>query len=173
MRALPSLARGLLLIALLCLTLPATAAPSKVFGWVEEGVLDPEHITVKIKLDTGALTSSLDARDQQTFTRDGEQWVRFNIEVKDSRSGKLVISQFERAVVRRVKVRGAGGADSRAVVMMDMCIGDRVYHEEFSLNDRGDMLYPVLIGRRTIRHLGLVDVSRTFLHEPKCRKPAR
>ncbi len=159
---------GVLLLALLTQTV--VAAPDRTFGWIEEGVLEPEHITVKLKLDTGALTSSMDARHQQRFSRDGKSWVRFNIEVTDSRTGKHVISQFERPIERRVKVRGAGGADSRAVVFMDMCIGDRSYREEFSLNDRGDMLYPVLIGRRMIRHLGLVDVSRTFIHEPRCKR---
>ncbi|MNM31879.1 hypothetical protein D3C81_424640 [compost metagenome] len=47
----------------LCLAQPAVSAskasqPEKVFGWVEEGVLMPEKISVKIKMDTGALTSS-------------------------------------------------------------------------------------------------------------------
>lgn len=165
--------RPIALLLLFLLSPAVLAAPAKVFGWIEEGILEPEHITVKIKLDTGALTSSMDARDQQRFTRDGKRWVRFKIEVDDSRTGKRVITQFERPIARMVKVRGAGGADSRAVVFMAMCIGDRVYREEFSLNNRGDMLYPVLIGRRTIQHLGLVDVSRTFTRKPTCRRDAR
>lgn len=51
-----------LLIMLLSLTvepvLSSPARPEKVFGWIEEGILLPENIAVKIKLDTGALTSS-------------------------------------------------------------------------------------------------------------------
>ena len=151
----------------------AEAAPKKIFGWIEEGVIEPEHISIKIKLDTGALTSSLDARDLTRFSRDGESWVRFKMEVKDSETGKLAVALFERPVERRVKVRGAGGIDRRPIVFMDMCIGDRIYHEEFSLNDRGKMLYPALIGRRTIEHLGLIDVSRTFTREPNCKREKR
>ncbi len=158
------------LVTLLLLAQSGLAAPARTFGWIEEGILEPEHVTVKLKLDTGALTSSMDARDQKRFNRDGKSWIRFNVEVTDSETGKHVISQVERPIARRVKVRGAGGADSRAVVLMDICIGDRLYSEEFSLNDRGHMLYPVLIGRRTIQHLGLVDVSRTFIHEPRCKR---
>ncbi|MEB3735803.1 hypothetical protein ULF88_20965 [Halopseudomonas pachastrellae] len=30
------------------------------------------------------------------------------------------------------------------------------------------MNYPVLIGRRTIAHIGLIDVSETFMHKPSC-----
>ena len=56
---------------------------------------------------------------------------------------------------------------------MQMCIGDQVYDEQFSLNDRDKMIYPVLIGRRTLEHLGAVDASRTFTLEPRCGKRAK
>lgn len=147
-------------------TAPATAP--QVFGWVEEGLIQPENISVKIKLDTGALTSSMDAKDLKRFEKDGETWVRFNVEVKDSDAGKMVSAAFERRVVRNVKVRGAGGAERRPIVLMKMCIGKRVYSEQFSLKNRGKMNYPVLIGRSTLEHLGLVDVAKTFTMEPHC-----
>ncbi|AOE86607.1 ATP-dependent zinc protease [Pseudomonas sp. TCU-HL1] len=151
---------------------PATKDRAKVFGWVEEGLLLPEKVSVKIKLDTGALTSSMDAKDLERFEKEGEKWVRFNVEVKDSETGEMVSIPFERPVERSVKVRGAGGAEHRPVVKLKMCIGDHVYDEEFSLKNRGKMLYPVLIGRRTLEHLGAVDVSRTFTTEPKCDEGA-
>ena len=56
------------------------------------------------------------------------------------------------------------------MVKMSICMGDRVYEEQFSLRDRGDMTYPVLIGRRTIEHIGLIDVSRTFMLSLECSK---
>nr|WP_256677968.1 ATP-dependent zinc protease [Pseudomonas sp. SJZ079] len=156
-------------------TSPAFSASNsqpKVFGWVEEGLLLPENISVKIKLDTGALTSSMDAKDLERFEKNNEKWVRFNVELKDSDTGKLESVPFERRVERNIKVRGAGGAERRPVVLMKMCIGDKVYNEQFSLKNRGKMLYPVLIGRRTLENLGAVDVSRTFTMEPKCGKSA-
>jgi hypothetical protein len=149
-------------------TSPATNP--KAFGWVEEGLIQPENISVKIKLDTGALTSSMNAKDLERFEKDGEKWVRFNVELKDSDTGKTVSAPFERSIVRNVKVRGAGGAERRPIVLMKICIGNKVYNEQFSLNDRGKMNYPVLIGRNTIEHLGLVDVTRTFTLEPHCGK---
>jgi len=155
-----------LLIFALCNA--ASAGPPKVFGWVEEGLLLPEKISVKIKLDTGALTSSMDAKGLERFEKNGETWVRFNVEVKDSDTGKAASIPFERRVERNVKIRGAGGAEHRPVVLMKMCIGNQLYSEQFSLKNRGKMLYPVLIGRRTLAHLGAVDVSRTFTQEPKC-----
>lgn len=164
-----------IVFALLVAPLSVAAAdkPAKVLGWVEEGLLLPEKVSVKIKLDTGALTSSMDAKDLERFEKDGEKWVRFNVEVKDSDTGESVNIPFERKVERNVKVRGAGGAEHRPVVLMKMCIGNQVYNEQFSLKNRGKMLYPVLIGRRTLEHLGAVDASRTFTMEPKCGKSAK
>ena len=144
------------------------ANPERVYGWIEEGILLPENIAVKVKLDTGALTSSMDAKDLERFRKNGEEWVRFNVKVKDTKTKKVSNALFERRVERNVKVRGAGGAEHRPVVMMTMCIGDKIYKEEFSLKDRGDMNYPVLIGRKTLGVLGAVDVSRTFTNEPNC-----
>ncbi|TWC30371.1 hypothetical protein FBY03_12459 [Pseudomonas sp. SJZ079] len=147
----------------------ATKTP-QVFGWIEEGLVQPESIAVKIKLDTGALTSSMDAKNLQRFQKNGEKWVRFNVELKDSNTGKVVSAPFERRVERSVKVRGAGGQERRPVVLMNICIGKQIYSEQFSLKNRGKMNYPVLIGRRTLEHLGMVDVSKTFTLEPHCAK---
>lgn len=113
-----------LIIFALCNT--AGANPSRVFGWIEEGLLLPEKVSVKIKLDTGALTSSMDAKDLERFERNGEKWVRFKVEVKDSDTGRAASIPFERRVERNVKVRGAGGAEHRPVVVMKMCIGNQL-----------------------------------------------
>ena len=51
---------------------------------------------------------------------------------------------------------------------MNLCMGNTVYEEQFTLNDRSDMIYPVLLGRRTLSHLGYLDVTQTFTHSPDC-----
>lgn len=60
-----------LLIVALCNA--ANAGPPEIFGWVEEGLLLPEKVSVKIKLDSGALTSSMDAKDLERFEKNGEK----------------------------------------------------------------------------------------------------
>ncbi|MEH6565316.1 MAG: ATP-dependent zinc protease [Halopseudomonas sp.] len=141
---------------------------AQVVGWIEKGLIMPEHTAVKIKVDSGALTSSMHAVNLETFEHKGKPWVRYDVPVKDADTGDMVTMQFERPVFRRILVRGAGGSDRRPVVKMSICMGDQVYEEQFSLRDRGDMTYPVLIGRRTIEHIGLIDVSETFLLKPSC-----
>ena len=140
----------------------------QVVGWIEKGLILPEHTAVKIKVDSGALTSSMHAVNLETYTHNGKPWVRYDVPVKDADTDELVVMSFDRPVFRRILVRGAGGSDRRPVVKMSICMGDQVYEEQFSLRDRGDMTYPVLIGRRTIEHIGLIDVSDTFLLKPSC-----
>lgn len=138
------------------------------FGWIEKAEIEPGGVEVKAKLDTGALTSSIHAEDIEHFEREDEEWVRFTLELEDEGSGEQIAKRVERPVFRDLNVSGAGGEDERPVVLMKVCIGETIYEEQFSLEDRDDMLYPLLLGRRTIQHLGEVDVTQTFLHEPEC-----
>ncbi|WP_370601681.1 ATP-dependent zinc protease [Pseudomonas nitroreducens] len=156
---------------LLALATPMKAHSEElpVRGWIEEAKIYPEGIPVKAKLDTGALTSSMDAKDIGYFEKDGKKWVRFKVVARNSDTGDESVQAFERAVLRKVKVRGAGGADQRPVVSMKICIGNQLLDEEFSLRDRKNMIYPVLIGRKTLEHVGPVDVRRTFTQQPSCK----
>jgi hypothetical protein len=157
------------LIISLAIVFPVNAKNQvPVFGWIEEALLLPEKVPAKVKFDSGALTSSIDAKDLRRFNKDGEKWVEYTVEIKDSDTGKKTRIPFSRRVERFVKIRGAGGIDHRMVVMMEICLGTQRYTEQFSLNNRAKMLYPILLGRQTIEHLGLIDVTRTFTIKPKC-----
>jgi hypothetical protein len=162
---LPAAMMGLL--AGLALATPQAQA-DKVFGWVENATIEPWGVAVKAKLDSGALTSSLDAREIESFERDGEDWVRFRLKLEDTASGSAFSEELELPLYRDLRVRGAGGRDERPVVLMKICMGDTIYEEQFSLRDRGEMLYPLLLGRRTLSHLGLLDVRETFMQSPNC-----
>ncbi|WP_442878831.1 retropepsin-like aspartic peptidase RloA3 [Aeromonas sp.] len=161
-----------LLLTSLCLSPGAWAAPT-VYGWIEKGLIMPDvtsakRVAVKMKLDTGALTSSMDARSLQHFKRDGKSWVRFTLALTDANTDKEVRQTLERPVERTVTVRGAGGMEERPTVTMSICLGDKVYKEWFTLRDRSDMNYPVLLGRRLLAELGPVDSGRTFTVQPSC-----
>lgn len=156
-------------VALLLLVLSSAAWAQATVGWIEEGLIMPERVSVKMKLDTGARTSSIDASEIERFQKDGKEWVRFTSHFEDSDTHRKVTKRFERPVVRRVELRGAGGIDHRVTVNMRICFGTRYLDEEFTLNNRAKMIYPVLLGRQTLRHLGPIDVGKTFTIEPRCR----
>ncbi|GHC34597.1 ATP-dependent zinc protease family protein [Aidingimonas halophila] len=153
---------------LLAFTGVAAAGDDKTFGWVEKTTVEPWGVEVKAKLDSGALTSSMDARDIERFEKDGEEWVRFRIELEDEETGEVTSETLEKEVNRNLILRGAGGESRRPTVIMDICMGDTIYEEDFSLRDRSNMHYPILLGRRTIKHLGVLDVRETFTTDPEC-----
>lgn len=158
---------GALLLCAATLSL-ASEDDKKVFGWIEKTTVEPWGVALKAKLDSGALTSSMDARDVERFEKDGTEWVRFRLEMEDYDTGEVITEELEQEVNRSLILRGAGGTSRRPTVLLKICMGDTVYEEEFSLRDRSDMHYPVLLGRRTIAHLGLLDVTNTFQHKPQC-----
>ncbi len=159
----------LLLSAVLTVyTATAGAKEKYVFGWVEKIHVMDVGATAKAKMDSGALTSSIHATNVERYRLDGKKWVRFTVTLQDTETGKYVTKTLERPFVRAIRVSGAGGSDSRVVVSLPVCVGSTIMDEEFSLNNRADMIYGLLIGRRTMEHMGLLDVNKTFTLKPTC-----
>ncbi len=174
------LARWPAYVAVACLVAwPATATSGEknIMGWVEYVRIEPVDFFVKAKLDTGAKTSSMHAEDIETFKKNGDTWVRFTFESKDYKdletNDKVEERRitFERKRVRKVVIkRHNSDYQERHVVEMELCINGKVHKEQFSLIDRSRFLYPVLLGRRALKDIALVDASETFLTTPDCGK---
>jgi hypothetical protein len=137
----------------------------EIFGWVERVELLDGQISLKAKLDTGARTSSLDATNIERFSRDGERYVRFVLADPDTETEITL----ERPLVRNVRIVSHSGENQRrAVVTLPICYGP--WHEEieFSLIDRSNFIYPVLLGRSALEGRVLVDSEATFANYPDC-----
>jgi hypothetical protein len=157
------------LIAAVALACKASASEPpralEIFGWVERVELLDGKISLKAKLDTGALTSSLDATEIERFSRDGERWVAFTVTDDDSENSLRI----ERPLVRNVRiVRHSGESQRRPVVTLPVCFGHFYDELEFSLIDRSNFIYPVLLGRRALEERALVDSAATFTNYPAC-----
>jgi len=147
---------------------PVSADPVQIYGWREWVVVSNGKHSEKMlaKLDTGALTSSIHAEDQELFERDGKKWVRFVVTDPRDDSGERM--RMEAPLVRIARIKEPGGkSEARQVVRLAFEIGDRKMRAEFTLNDRHNMLSPVLIGRRALKELGWVDSSRAYLADEK------
>lgn len=145
---------------------PVTGDPVQVYGWREMILLEGTKDPLLAKLDTGALTSSLHAEEKEMFERDGKKWVRFIL--TDPTAEKPLRRKIEAPLVRTAKIKEPGGESvAREVVRLSFQIGDRKIRGEFSLNNRSNMLAPVLLGRSVIKELGWVDASRTNLADQK------
>lgn len=145
---------------------PVSSDPVQVFGWREKVTVGEMTDTMVAKLDTGALTSSLHAENQQLFERDGKKWVKFVLTDPGQAGAKRY--DIEAPLARTVLIKEPGGqSERRNVVRLNFQIGERSIKAEFTLNNRHNMICPVLIGRSTIQVLGWVDPSRTYLADDK------
>ncbi len=151
---------------LLCGLVPPANARG-VYGWVEfvELHLGGQPLKLKAKLDTGARSSSLDATDVQPFERDGKRWVRFRVNLP----GLEKSAPMEQPVVRYVRIkRHSGPFDRRPMIRLPICLGDELRSVDVNLTDRGRFIYPLLLGRKALARLAVVDPARTFVREPRC-----
>ncbi|KLV09120.1 hypothetical protein ABT56_02690 [Photobacterium aquae] len=140
-------------------------AHGKVILGEEEWVwLDSIKAFFKARVDTGATTSSLSATDVQIFERDGKEWARFylNHTTYERPEDADVI---EAPVVRWVKIRQANSeeAERRPVIEAWIKLGQLHEKAQFTLADRTQMTYPVLLGREFFKDIALVDVGKKFV----------
>lgn len=164
-------------ILLLCLLLAPSlglADEKTIYGLNEYVRLFGLDLKLAAKLDTGAKTASLSARDIQRFKRDGDTWVRFYLAIDEAHS-----SPIERPLARISKIkRRAGDYDpqeektytARPVIEMDVCMGNTLRTIEVNLTDRSAFQYPLLVGSEALKRFSaLVDPSLKYAAgKPAC-----
>lgn len=158
------------------LALPALAAPPTVYGRYEYFELPELNQTLKAKMDTGALTASLSAKDIKTFTRDGEDWVSFRLASKD---GDSQVYEHKIARISRIKSRADENdgeeenveVAKRPVIELKLCLGEEQRTIEVNLTDRSSFNYPLLIGAKGLREFdAAVNPARRYVAgQPDCR----
>ena len=121
-----------------------------VIGWREwVGLPDFGIKTIKVKVDTGARTSSLHAFDDHVFDRDGVQWVGFKIHPVQRKSNKPV--KAEAMVLEFRSVRSSSGvAALRPVIITNVELLGITWPVELTLAIRDEMGFRMLLGREGI-----------------------
>jgi hypothetical protein len=127
-------------------------------GLVEEVILLPWGVKMPARVDTGAATSSLDARDLTVKDKVAE----FRLPEK---YGGL---QVRLPVVGWQTVRSAEAREKRPVVEVEMCLGPKQIRARVNLNDRSRVKYPVIIGRNILKGNFVVDCMKEYCNPPIC-----
>ena len=161
-------------------------APYEVRGWLEHGRLLPSRLLLDVKLDTGALNSSIDAEIEGFFDANGDPIdakaafealgadhtidisVVFDVENETGRRRRV-----ETRVVRWAEIkRKQGGTIPRPVVELSFCVAGLYLEGEVNLADRGNLNYPVLIGRNMLRDSNiLIDSRESYTYRSTCSPP--
>ena len=159
---------------LVFIALPAMANTPTLYGRYEYIELPQVGQTLKAKMDTGAVTASLSARDIEQFQRDGQDWVRFRLATANADD-----TLFEKPLVRISEIKSRaeeqGSASSpavakRPVVDMQLCLGKQLRTVEVNLTDRSRFNYPLLIGTSALREFDVAinPAQRYIASQPQC-----
>jgi len=144
-----------LLVIIFSCTLPLAAAEKMIIGWIEPVriINNDSELHFSAKIDTGADYSSIDIESLDVITRDNETWIRFELVDDNGKEATL-----ERPLHKKTRVKRKGTeSQPRFVVMLEMCLGDIRHTTRFSLVDRHNYKYRLLIGRDFLRKRFVID----------------
>lgn len=132
-------------------------------GW-REWVTLPElgGARVKAKVDTGARTSAIHARNIRVEHRGRHAYVSFDIHPLQRDNSQVI--RCKSLLVDQRSIRNSGGqAQDRLIIQTTAQIGPVSFPIELSLTQRDEMGFRMLLGRAAVRNRFLIDPGRSFL----------
>ena len=124
-------------------------------GWLEHIALPGLGVSrVEAKVDTGAYSSALHYQRLRLRTEDGIKRLVVTFQMGGLRKTKVFRS------FKRVTVKSSNGETSgRYLISTQVKLAGHVVRTQFTLFDRSDMKYQVLLGRKFLRGRFVVDVG--------------
>jgi len=139
-----------------------------ILGW-REWVHLPSltKFPIKAKIDTGARTSALHARNIEIHKRLNHSWVTFEL-VPSIKMNKPIHVKAQLVEYRTVK-SSSGHKAPRPVIRTTIKMGAEEFEVELTLVNRGLMGFRMLIGRRALKKRFFINPSRSFLLDKQKR----
>lgn len=140
----------------------------KIIGRIEQANFpELELYNIQTKIDTGAYNSSIHCAEIHEINE--QLHCRFVQPLTNhSKKKKLIFDNYNIAVVKSSN----GHTERRYKIMTTIDFGGKSYPIALTLTDRGEMRYPVLIGRKFLKKRFLVDVAFTNKLKHKNEKQA-
>jgi hypothetical protein len=137
--------------------------PVLIIGRIEKvSFPDLSLIDIDAKVDTGAYTSALHCHDIIVKNESGNSVLCFKLLGTNHSEYDAKQHQFSDFSKKSIK-NSSGNTEDRYIIKTRIKIGERIIKTSISLTDRGNMRYPVLIGRKLLRKKFVVDVNETYL----------
>lgn len=125
--------------------------------------------SIKVKVDSGARSSSLHAHKLTAFTRNDQKWVRFEVHPKQRSKDAAVM--IEAHVLEYRSVRSSSGkATLRPVIVTPVSMLGITWPIEITLASRDEMGFRMLLGREAIRGRFLIDTDVSYYGGKPLRK---
>lgn len=135
----------------------ALGSDKLVVGELEQVRLQEVELSLTARIDTGAETSSLDARNIELFERNSRRWVRFEILHPETGEPISLERRLKRVVV--ILQSNTEEPERRPVIKLGITLGHISQTAEFTLSNRSHLDYQILIGRNVLKDYMVVDVS--------------
>lgn len=145
-----------------------------VIGWREYVKLPDLGVNqIKVKVDSGARSSSLHAYEIEEFQKNDEAWVRFKI-YPEQHSNKKVIPAEAKILDSRMVKNSGGKQTRRFVIETTLAILDSEVPIELTLANRDEMGFRMLLGRQAMRRRFLMDPGGSYYGgRPRRKKKAK
>lgn len=149
-----------LILTFLFQTSTAAMANNKsVYGYLEPVTLASNKVTLTAKLDTGAETASISAKDIQLYEKKGEEYVKFKVshpEMEQTLHFDLPIVRHARIKKRATESTKTKRNHSRPVVSMQIYFDGKPHKIAVNLIDRSHFSTPMLLGRKALEKIGAI-----------------
>lgn len=118
--------------------------------------------TIKARVDSGAKTSALHAINIAPFKKEGQNWVKFDINPIQN-NVKTIIHCEAPLVDKRIVKSSSGFREERHVIQTQLEIGNSKWLIEMTLTNRDSMGFRMLLGREAMSGRVLVDPEQQYL----------
>lgn len=117
---------------------------------------------IEAKVDTGAYTSAINCSRVKVSTVNGQRELTFYL--SGSKIHERKARRFKTSDFRLKKIKSSNGhMEERYVIKTVAIIYGKKIRMEFSLSDRSNMKFPILLGRKMLTGRFIVDVSKKNL----------
>jgi len=124
---------------------------------------------VSIKMDTGAFTSAIHCRKIELRKVEGEEILFFTL--LDPSHDQYNKKEFSTSIYSEKQIKNSFGmSERRFVIVTTIKLFAKKYNIELSLSERGEMRFPILIGRRFLIGKFVVDSAKYDLSYKKKTK---
>ncbi|MDF1572841.1 MAG: RimK/LysX family protein [Bacteroidales bacterium] len=115
---------------------------------------------IDVKIDTGAYSGAIHCEHIEEIEACGKRKIRFRLLDKTHPEYNHMVFEYSNYRQKRVK-NSFGVTEKRFVIETLIVLFGEAYLTEFTLSERGEMKFPVLIGRKLLNRSFIVDTAKT------------
>jgi hypothetical protein len=117
---------------------------------------------VEAKIDTGAFTSAIHYHRAEEVEKNGKKYLHFTLldPAHPEFNGKnFYLKNYKKRTIKN----SFGESEERFIITTKIILFDKSFEAEFSLSNRGNLKFPILLGRKLLEKEFIVDVSKKNL----------